>query len=132
MAKYLKLGEKATIFFDPSSQICISNNEVIELEMIPKNKKITTALSQGHLVRSDKTEYDAYKTGSPVIAASAAVKTSQEQEDINDVLIDLTDEGFIEKVRGAGFTKKHQKMILEQSSREDQIKMYRKLEKSYE
>ena len=130
--RYLKLGPKATMFFDPSTQILIRNNEVIELEMIPKNKKITTALSQGHIVRAEAEEFLAYQKGGVKVTASAAVKTPTDEEDIKDTLVDLSDEEFVDKVQGAGFTKKDQKKILEQSSREAQITLYRKLEKNYE
>lgn len=132
MKKYLKLGPKATMFFDPTSQLHIRNNEVIALDMIPKNKKVSLALSAGHIVRAEQEEYEAYQNGGPAVSASAAVKTKEEEDEVDDVLIALSDQEFIDKVQGVGFTKKHQKQILEAPSREEQIALFRKLEKNYD
>lgn len=130
MAKYLKLGEKATLFFDSESQLLICGNEVVELEMVPKNRKITTALAQGHIVRASKEDYDIFKSGKT--SQSSAVKTQDDIDSVSDKLIHLSDEDFVDNVQSQGFTKKDQKIILSQTSRETQISMYRKLEKNYD
>jgi len=62
MAKYLKLGSKASTFFDPYSRLNISGNEVVELN--PKQIKsdfVKKSLAGGHLSVATEAEFLKFK-----------------------------------------------------------------------
>lgn len=64
MAKIVKLGDKASFFFDPTSKTQLSPGEVMELskrQML--SKKVKKALQGGHLVLTGKEELEAFKNG---------------------------------------------------------------------
>ena len=57
---YFKLGEKASVFYDPSLRILIAEGEVLEFDKLPKSKKFNMARSGGHIVSSSEEEYNEY------------------------------------------------------------------------
>lgn len=75
MAKYVKLGKKAEIFFDPTTRTKVLKNQVVKLENRDKfSKKITAAIAGGHLVNSTKEEYNDY------LEDNQLIENTQEQE----------------------------------------------------
>ena len=70
MAKYVKLGQKSTIFHDPTTNIKILPNQVVSLSGKSKmSKKILNALRGGHLENATEEEYEKYQVsleGQPV------------------------------------------------------------------
>lgn len=120
--KYLKLGEKASIFFDPTTRLLIRGKEVIALKAIPKSKKLSIALNQGHVVNATEEEYEAFLAGN-----EAEAKTTE--EGYIDPLSELSDADFKKAVKESGFTATDQKFILKA---EDKVKAYRDIEKTYE
>lgn len=65
MAKYVKLGSKASIFHDPTTGIKVLPGQVVEVKGVGKfSKKITAALQGGHLENVSKEDFEKYqKTG---------------------------------------------------------------------
>jgi len=57
MANYLKLGEKAEVFFDPETRTKIVKGQVVEFSSIPKSKRILKALKNGHLEKTTQEEF---------------------------------------------------------------------------
>ena len=59
MAKYVKLGSKSTIFYDPTTNTKVLPGMVLKLSGTGRfSKKITSALKGGHLESADKEEYE--------------------------------------------------------------------------
>lgn len=63
MAKYLKLGDGAHTFYDPSTGVGLSNKQVIRLQKDSDINKpgIKAALRTGHLVMATKEDWEASK-----------------------------------------------------------------------
>jgi len=57
---YYRLGEKASVFYDPSLGILIRGAEVVALDKNPKSKKFNLAKNGGHVIVASKDEYDEY------------------------------------------------------------------------
>lgn len=66
---YLKLGSKATTFYDMATGLQISNKEVVEVneQYINKGRRTKRAIQGGHVTYATKEEYEKYKgkTSSP-------------------------------------------------------------------
>ena len=61
MNKYLKLGEKATCFYDPQTRFGISGNQVKEvLPYVLKSPRVKRFITGGGLVVVSKEEYKEY------------------------------------------------------------------------
>lgn len=61
MAKYVKLGKKAEIFFDPTTRTKILKGQVVKLEDRRKfSKKISAAIAGGHLIHASKEDFNDY------------------------------------------------------------------------
>lgn len=56
-AKFYKLGKKASIFVDPSTQLKVTKNKPGRLED-PPNPSIVEASSKGHIIEIDEDQYD--------------------------------------------------------------------------
>lgn len=55
MSRFVKVGENANIFHDPSTGITVCKGEVVELnERQLLTKRVRTALSSGHLIYGEK------------------------------------------------------------------------------
>ena len=119
--KYLKLGEKASIFFDATTRLLIRGKEVVAVRTLQRSKKLSLAMAQGHVCLASEAEYEAFKIGE-----SASPVT---QEMGKDELYSLSDEAFKQHVRDSGFTTADQKKILKS---EDRVKTYREVEQTYE
>ncbi len=79
MAKYIKLGEKAEIFFDPTTRTKVLKGQIIKLEDKQKfSKKISAAIGGGHLVYSTKEAYNDYMED---LASKDDTKVFQKEED---------------------------------------------------
>lgn len=75
MAKYIKLGEKAEIFFDPTTRTKVLKGQIIKLEDKQKfSKKIAAAIGGGHLVYSTKEAYNDYMEDSSQATTKSATK----------------------------------------------------------
>jgi len=83
MAKYVKLGEKASMFYDPTLNLKVLPKKVIEL---PKNYRIgkitMRAIANGHLLITDKNDTihdeEDEETEDVVDATEAAIKLMDE------------------------------------------------------
>lgn len=120
--KYLKLGEKASIFFDPTTRLLIRGKEVIALKAIQKSKKLSTALNQGHVVNATEEDFNNWIDG-----VETEVKALEEGH--IDPLSELSEADFKKTVKESGFTATDQKFILKA---ENKVKAYRDIEKTYE
>lgn len=129
MAKYLKLGPKATSFFDPTTQVLIRNNEVIKLERLPQSKKLTTALSQGHVVRASEEDYELFTSGK---APEKTAEAPKKEEPKVDTRLEMPEEEWGEYVEKSGFLKKDKTKIYNAKSRADAIALYDEINKKYE
>ena len=59
---YVKLGEKALSFFDPTSRLQLAKGEVIEIEKSKLiTKKATVAMRQGHLSYAFQEEFEKFQ-----------------------------------------------------------------------
>ncbi len=60
--KYIGLGEKASLFYDPSVALKILPGQAVKLTAkIRRSKKVSVALKGGHLERIDSEEISEYK-----------------------------------------------------------------------
>lgn len=82
MAKYAKLGDKATSFSDPTSRLVLKNKDVVELSAKHlSSKRVKKAINGGHLSLTDKEEYEDFLS-----AQESKGSTKEKEEDtIEDV-----------------------------------------------
>ena len=92
--KIVKLGEKASFFFDPTTRIQISVGEVVELTKASQySKKIKKALNGGHLVQTSEEELEAFKNGT-------LISNRESEEDTNWLeSFDPTDSKAVNKLK---------------------------------
>jgi hypothetical protein len=77
---FLKLGEKASSFYDPTSGVNIRGHEVVKVNAKQmKSKKVIIALRNGHI---NKTDENAYKIYNGLLDAPIAAETSTADGDI--------------------------------------------------
>jgi hypothetical protein len=126
--KYLKLGPKATIFFDPTTQILIRGTEVIAAKAFKTSKKLALALNQGHISWATEEEYNASKEEG-VKGKEIAKPVNRLTDDGKDELYDLSPEDFKKMVKDSGFSAADQKAIMKA---EDKVVAYREIELTYE
>lgn len=68
MAKYVKLGSKASVFHDPTTNIKVLPGQIVEVKGVGKfSKKINAALKGGHLENVSKEEYEKFLNGGTVV-----------------------------------------------------------------
>ena len=127
MAKYFKLGEKASMFFDPTSQLLVRGNEVVMVERVMKTKKLSLALNQGHVIPATEDEFKAFQSGVPLKKHEIAPEVKAESDMIN-----LSDAEFKKAVKEFGFQPKDKTAIMACETREEQVAMYEELAKKYE
>lgn len=112
--EYLKLGETASIFFDPTTKLLIRANEVVALSSLPKSKKIGLAKRSGHITSATKEEYEKFLATLPaekaekfkVTVSKTTKKKGKSEEDdyeYNPDLLKLTPDQFRERVEEEGF-----------------------------
>lgn len=124
--KYLKLGPKATVFYDPLSRILIRGTEIVAMKAVQKSKKLSQALNQGHVAWATELEYNQFLGEGPV---AKEMEKPENRLEAKDELYDLPNEDFLVMVKESGFTAKEQKAIIKD---EDPIKKYREIEATYE
>lgn len=67
MAKYVKLGSKASIFYDPTTNTKVLPGQIVEVKGIGKfSKKINAALKGGHLENVSKEDFEKFQKGGTV------------------------------------------------------------------
>lgn len=88
---YLKLGPKATTFYDMATGLQVSNKEIIEVnpKYISRGRRTSRAIQGGHLVYSTKEEYEAYRG-----ISSSEDKANTEATNKADRLYDLSQKFF--------------------------------------
>lgn len=139
---YLKLGAGASIFFDPTSQLLIRNNEVVALERPPKTKKYGLASRNGHIVSTSKEEYDNFlkSTGKvsekfiPTPTAKASKKEKPEvldEYEYNPELLIKTPNEIREMVINEGFLEEDIEKFNGMEDIKEMIKLYDILNKEY-
>lgn len=87
MAHYVKLGGKASIFFDPSTGLKVTGKKIVKITGNGKfSKKIDQAIKGGHLEKVSKTEYEEYLESlevTDVQTVKAKNSTEEEEDDVN-------------------------------------------------
>jgi len=59
--RYLKLGEKASVFHDPTSNTTVKNKEIIEVDAEQlQSKRLIKAIKSGHLDYCEEKDYKKY------------------------------------------------------------------------
>lgn len=87
MANYVKLGEKASMFYDPVTQTKILPGQVIKISGRDKfSKKISTAIKGGHLDKVEQSEYKAYmeSLGKAENNSTGAEDKEEKKEKVNE------------------------------------------------
>ena len=85
MAKYVKLGSKASVFHDPTTNTKVLPGQVVEVKGVSKfSKKITAAISGGHLENATEEEYHKYKGGGKVISNNDTTNWVEEWDDFDE------------------------------------------------
>lgn len=120
MAKtYYKLGEKASMFFDPSTGVILRPGEVLEFDKPPKSKKFSIARNGGHVVAATQEEFKACEDGKNPDGALGGAKVLQEVEE---------DEAPVNKKEKAKLTPEEETLkakLLEMESLEDVIEHFK-------
>lgn len=142
--EYFKLGENATIFYDPTTQFKIVADEVIEVKTMPRSKKIGIARRSGHIVTSSKAEFDAYIKSLdgtadevPVTVVAKPVKKGKgkkEEEDdyeYNPDLLQLTPAEFRAKIADEGFLEEDVEKFDDLKDIKVMIKLFDEINKQY-
>lgn len=81
MSKYIKLGKKAEVFYDPYSGVLLAKRDVIKLQGKGlRSDKVRKAINSGHLALSSETEYKKAK-GSDVVELNKDVTTEFDEID---------------------------------------------------
>lgn len=124
--KYLKLGPKATMFYDPATRILIRGNEVIAAKAFQKSKKLSVALSSGHLAWATEEEFDKFKEEG---GKAKEIEKPENRLIEVDPLTEMDPADFKKMVKDSGFSATDQKKILKA---EDPIKEYRIIAETYE
>lgn len=127
MAKYFKLGEKASMFFDPTSQLLIRGAEVVMVERVMKTKKLSLALNQGHVIPATEDEFNAFESGVPLKKHESTPEAKSDSD-----MVKMSDAEFKKAVKEFGFQKKDKDTIMALETREEQVTMYEELAKKYE
>ena len=98
MAIYVKLGEKAESFYDPTTGTLVSKHEVVILTDKAKfSNKIKKAIAGGHLVSATKQDYEDYIEDNGLNTQNEAVEDWRENQDLDEaVLLKLKKEQLIE------------------------------------
>lgn len=82
--KFVKLGEKASIFFDPTSGLKVVPGQAVELSNVHRqSKRVVRGLKSGHLDNVDSDEMDELEV--VYIDAKAEVKKEEENNDTFDM-----------------------------------------------
>jgi hypothetical protein len=128
--KYLKLGPKASSFFDPNTQVLIRGNEVVAFERLPQSKKLTVALAQGHVNRATQEEYELYTSGKAPAKDVKVEKVVAPPDE--DPRLEMSADDFEAYIEKSGFLKKDQKLIKSARTRAEAIALYDQIDKKYE
>ncbi len=83
MAKYVKLGEKASSFFDPFSRLTLAGKqEVVLLDAKAlKSNRVKSALKGGHLSYASESEFAEF---GGIVPEDTKEKTAKKDEDEDD------------------------------------------------
>ena len=85
MAKYVKLGSKASVFHDPTTNTKVLPGQVVEVKGVSKfSKKIIAAISGGHLENATQEEYLKYKGGVKVNSNNDNSNWVEEWDDFDE------------------------------------------------
>lgn len=76
---YIKLGSRASSYYDPTSKVSLAGSEILELEAIPSSKGFQKSLHAGHIVLTSQVDYKAWVAkNAPVVPEKTE---SEEDED---------------------------------------------------
>jgi len=102
--KYLKLGEKASVFHDPSTGVLIRNHEVVEVTSNKmKSKKIQTALRNGHISPATVSEFEIYHGLRDAEVEKPAVDETEVDEERKEMLMKLSKAKVLTWMETEGF-----------------------------
>jgi len=78
MAEYIKLGDKALSFTDPTTHLKLRNDQVVkETKKMTQSKKYKAAKLGGHITRATEEEYNEY--------LEKVAKLKSKPEDVNEL-----------------------------------------------
>lgn len=85
-SKFVKLGEKASIFFDPTSGLKVTSGKAVELSNVHKaSKRVVRGLKSGHLDYADSEDQEdlelVYLDSSKNKPVGKVEKNEEEEED---------------------------------------------------
>lgn len=144
--EYLKLGENASIFHDPTTHLLIRGAEVIAVERAPKSKKFGLAKRHGHVTSATEAEYREFqetlepskRAKTPVVGKAKPGKKSdkakdeeKDEYDYNPELLELTPDQFRERVAAEGFLEEDIEKFEGMSDIKKMIKLFDEVNKSY-
>jgi hypothetical protein len=139
--EYFKLGEKASIFYDPSTQVLIRQGEVQAFKSLPKSKKVGLARRNGHITSASEEEYNNYLAtldnpeDAPIVVPSKP-KTKDKDKDLyeyNPELLTLTPDQFRKKLaEESGFLDEDLDQFEKLKDIKKMIKLFDEINKEYQ
>lgn len=105
---YVKLGEKAGMFFDPTSRVKVLPGQVVEVTTPQQqSKKFQKALNGGHIVRVSEEDFKKADKEGKAVSAKALAKTESTANSTTSKP-ELSKEEMINKIMNEfdGYTKK--------------------------
>lgn len=132
MQKYLKLGEKASSFFDPITRLKLINNMVIEaLPIQLKSPRVKRFIQGGGLSYATKEEYNEYQAtlSKPVKAKTKVEKVEEPKE---KGLNDMTKAEIYDYIKNSGWDAEDIETGLAIDKKSDLLDFVKNTEAAYE
>jgi hypothetical protein len=127
MPKFVKLGEHASVFSDPTSGLLVIGDEVHQLETKhERSKKVKVAIQGGHLVHATEDEFKRFTKGEKVVAKKEPVKNEKSIDEM-----DLTElQEWV--VKESGWDKADKKKVVDIKTVEELLPLVKKINEDYE
>lgn len=129
MGKYIKLGEKARSFADPTTLFRISGKQVKEVTAaVERSKKFMQAKKKGHLETATAEEYENFQKG---IANSSSTNSEEKKVMSTDDLKNLKKDQIVDQIL-KDFEQEKSKNQLSSMSKDELIEYYFECEEETE
>lgn len=135
MAKYLKLGEKATSFYDPTTKFLLTNNQVKEvLPFQLKSPRLKRFLQGGGLVFATKEEFKEFQASSekPKPVEKVEEKVEEKTEPTKKPLEEMTKAELYDHIKASGWEKEDVDAGLAIDKKADLLEYVKTTESAYE
>jgi hypothetical protein len=126
MAKFVKLGEQASVYSDPTSNLLVIGKDVIKLN--PKqetSKRVKKALSGGHLIHATEDEYKKFVKGE----LATEKETGKVVKKLEEMDIDELQEWVKTE---SGWEKVDKKKLMDITDASEALALIQKINKDYE